>query len=459
MDNGERGVALAKEGRDDYALLPPPEDDQVEFDFLDWTVRMLRLLWRERRSVLRWTLVTAILAALAAFLIPTRYDSSAQLMPPKEGSDGTAGLIAALSAKGSDGMGVVAQNFLGIKTTGALFIGVMRSRTVEDRLVDQFNLREVYGTRTREDARKKLQKRTDLNEDRKSGLITVTVSDHDPQRAKGMATAYVEELNRLVVGLTTSSAHRERVFIEERLQSVKQDLETAEKNLSVFSSHNAVGFDLKDQSRAMVSAAADVQGQLMAAESQLQGLEQIYTDSNVRVRSQRARVAELRRQLQKLAGPQGDSNASASGSADDSSLYPSLRRLPYVGATYVDLYRRAKIQEAIYEYLTKQYEMAKVNEAKEIPSVRVLDQPEVPEKKSFPPRLLIISLGVVLGFLLGTVVATWREKWPQIPAHHPGRMLVEDAYRHIRTLAPVASVLNRARRVRVPSEVPPQREP
>src|SRR5258708_5391721 len=143
----------------------------------------------------------------------------------------------------------------------------------------------------------------------------------------------------------------------------------------------------------MVEAAATLQGQLIAAESQYEGLKQIYTGNNVRVRSVKARIDELQRQLQKLGG-KGESATSVSDLPADS-LYPSIRKLPLLGVKYADLYRRTKIQEAVLETLTKEYELAKGQEAKEIPTVKGLDAANIPDKKSYPPRLLIMFLGTV----------------------------------------------------------------
>jgi capsule polysaccharide export protein KpsE/RkpR len=190
----------------------------------------------------------------------------------------------------------------------------------------------------------------------------------------------VEELNRLVADLSTSSARRERVFLEERLQGVSRDLEDAEKNFSQFASKNSA-IDVKEQGKAMVEAAATLQGQLIAAQSQLEGFREIYTDNNPRVRTIKARIDELRRQLEKLGGKGESSTDVSSGSGE--SLYPSIRKLPLLGVTYADLYRRTRVQEAVFETLTKEYEMAKVQEAKEIPTVKVLDTPNVPDRKPF----------------------------------------------------------------------------
>ena len=152
----------------------------------------------------------------------------------------------------------------------------------------------------------------------------------------------------------------------------------------------------------MVEAAATLQGQLIAAQSEYEGLKQIYTDNNVRVRSVKARIDELQHQLEKLGG-KGESAATISDQPGDS-MYPSIRKLPLLGVEYADLYRQTRIQETVLETLTKEYELAKVQEAKEIPTVKVLDVANIPDKKSSPHRLLIILLGTALIFS-GTI--TW----------------------------------------------------
>jgi hypothetical protein len=167
-----------------------------------------------------------------------------------------------------------------------------------------------------------------------------------------------------------------------------------------------------------------LQGQLIFAESELQGLEAIYTDQNVRVRALRARVAELRSQLGKLGGQSGTGGALSSKS--DPSLYPSIRQLPVLGVTYADLYRNTKIQETVYELLTQQYELAKVQEAKEIPSVKVLDAAVVPTKKSFPPRGAFTAVGALLFFLGACAWIFANRSYGAIDPQDPRKMLAEE---------------------------------
>jgi capsule polysaccharide export protein KpsE/RkpR len=233
--------------------------------------------------------------------------------------------------------------------------------------------------------------------------------------------------------LSTSSARRERIFLEERLKAVSLDLEAAEKDFSQFSSKNTA-IDIKEQGKAMVEAAATLQGQYIAAQSELEGLKQVYTDNNVRVRSVRARIAELKRQLEKLGG-KGELPSDPSGQQADF-LYPSIRKLPLLGVTYADLYRRTRVQEAVFESLTKEYELAKVQEVKEIPTVKVLDSPNIPERKSFPPRLLIMFLGTVFAFGLATTWVFGKTAWDHTDSNNPKKAFAQEVFTTARASIP-----------------------
>ena len=393
----------------------------------------LSLLWEQRRLLFRIALYALLASTVAAFLIPARYESTARLMPPDNQSGSSLAMAAAAMSGAAGGLGGIASDLMGLKSTSDVFVGILGSRTVQDNLIQQFDLKKLYGDRRMEDARNDLANRTGISVDRKSQIITITVTDKSPQRAAAMAQAYVEELNRLVAGLSTSSARRERLFLEERLQAVSQDLEAAEKNFSQFASKNTA-IDVKEQGKAMVDAAATLQGQLIAAESELQGLKQIYTDSNVRVRSVQARIDELKHQLDKLGG-KGESMTEVSGQPGDS-LYPSIRKLPLLGVTYADLYRRTRIQEAVLETLTKEYEMAKVQEVKEIPTVKVLDAANVPDKKSFPPRLLIMFLGTFLGSCFGVLFVLGSASWNAIGPQDPGKQFATRVWVDLKAHAP-----------------------
>lgn len=403
-------------------------------------VEDVRMLWSHRKLFRRVTLYALVITILLALVIPKRYEATTQLMPPENVSSEAVALLGTLGARGSESpgivgsvggaaMGGVASDLLGMKNTGALFVTILYSRTVSDRLIEQFQLQRVYHAKLMEDARTALWERVDISADRKSGVIGITVTDRDPRRAAAMAQAYVSELNRLVAEVSTSAARRERIFLEDRLKTVKAALDNASQRFSQFASTNSA-IDVPAQGKAMVEAAAWLQGELIFAESQLRGLERIYASGNVRLQAQQARVAELKKQLEKLGG--GDL---ASDGTSDHSAYPSIRKLPLLGATYFDLYRESKIQETLYQLLTQQYELAKVEEAKQIPSVKVLDVAVVPTKKSYPPRTLIVVSGTLLSLAVTAIWIFVRGWWSRILPDDPGRELAEEMGKSFRTNA------------------------
>lgn len=375
----------------------------------------LELLWEKRGVLYRVALRALLISTLIAFLIPRRFESTVSIMPPRDSMGDTSLMLAAMAGKAAPGLGAMAGNLLGAKSTGALFVELMRSRTVQDQIVDRFGLQRVYWTRYKQDARKLLNSRTEVTEDRKSGVISLTVTDSSPQRARNIAQGYVEGLDHLVSEVSTSSARRERVFIEQRLISVKADLEGAEKQFSAFASKNTA-LDIKEQTRAMVESAAVLQGQMMAAQSELQSLEQVYTENNVRVRALRARANELKRQLEQLGGTDSSLVADATSSTE---LYPSIRKLPLLGVQWADLYRHMKVQETVYDLLTQQYELARIQEAKEIPTVNVIDPANLPEKKAYPPRLLMIVALTTLSLAVTAIIVIGSARWQEMDPRDP----------------------------------------
>ena len=411
----------------EVSLLEVPLEDSR-----GWQAERLRLLWDNRRSFLKAAAIGLLSSILVAFLIPKQYSATTQLMPPDTQSTSGMAMMAAMAARAGGGLGSMAGDLLGMKSSGALLVGVLRSQTSRDRLIQQFDLRKVYGKRLVVDARTKLDENTSISEDRKSGIITISVTDRSPRRAADLANAYVNQLNSLVAELSTSSAHRERVFLEERLKVVKRDLDDASNQFAKFSSENNT-LDIQQEGKAMLDAAGNIAGQMVAAQSQLEGLRQIYTDNNSRVRSLNAHVAELRKQLEKLGGTQGNGAEPSGGQTADHSVgknadmpYPTIRSLPLLGVKYGEFYRRAKIQETVYELLTQQYELAKVQEAKETPSVKILDPASIPEKKSFPPRLMIMLLGTLFAVSVCVVWVLGAEQWRAADPDDPRKILANE---------------------------------
>lgn len=381
------------------------------------------LLWKKRITLARGILIGSALSIAFAFAIPVRFESTVRIMPPDAQSKIGAALLA--SAIGGSSPNIGSGGLAGLVTSrspNAVFLSILGSRTAQDDLINRLDLRRVYHCKLYLDARKELVRRTKIEDDRKTGVLTLTVTADSSGRAHDMAAAYVDELNRLVVNMDTSSAHQERVFLESRLKDVKQDLDTASAQLSQFSSRNAT-MDIQGQAQVTLNATARLQGELIATESELDGLKAIYTEKNPRVEGLQARVASLRRELGKMGG-RADKNLDDPPSREP---YPSLRELPLLGATYSQLYERAKIEQTIYEVLSRQYELARVQEAEEIPAVKLLDPPNFPEKKSFPPRTLIVLLTMLLVLIGESAWIVGEEAWKSVDASHPEKAALQEA--------------------------------
>jgi capsule polysaccharide export protein KpsE/RkpR len=402
-----------------------------------WAIRAL-LLWKHRRTLARVTAISLLISLAIAFSIPKRYKSTVSIMPPDQQSSTGAMMLAALAGRsggaagGLGSLGSLAGSLLGAHTTTDLFINLLRSGTVTGELIDRFNLQHVYHKRYRIDTMKRLARNTKITEDKKSGVITLEVEDTNRERARGLAQGYLDGLDKLVTRTNDSTAHRERVFLEHRLQKVQADLERAQLEMSEFSSRRST-VDIKEQTRAMVDAGSRVQAELLVEQSGLQSLRQMYGDSNVRVRETEARIASLQGELSKMTGssaPLAAEEATDQGTNPDDggngALYPSLRQLPRLAVPYADLYRRVRVEETVFELLTQQYELARIEEAKDVPSVNVIDPPGFPEKKSWPPRLLLTLLLTFLSFAGASALILIRDHWSTVDPRDPRKMLAAE---------------------------------
>lgn len=405
----------------------------------------LHVVWSSRALLMRIAGIAFVFSAAIVLIIPKIYTSQARIMPPEMSTTNPA-MLAALAqrATGSDVLGSLALGLLGGHNNGALFIDLLQSSSVTGKLIDRFQLQSVYHKRYRVDTAKMLARRTRISQDKKSGVLTISVQDTDPVRARDMTQAYLDELNVLVNRTSRSSAHQERVFIEKRLVEVKQKLSQAQQALSEFSSsHTAI--DLKEQARATVESEAKAQGELIAAQSELNSLDQLYGDDNVRVRAAKARIASLKHELEKMGGSSAPLPAVTGADAGTAPPYLPLRQVPRLAVPYANLYREVQVQETVYNLLTQQYEIARIQEAKDVPVVNVIDAPGIPEKKSFPPRTLLTLALTLVALVISSLLLLGRHYWLLLDPGDPRRLFareVSDA------LSPLLDKLGKRRRVR-----------
>jgi uncharacterized protein involved in exopolysaccharide biosynthesis len=380
----------------------------------------IRLFWTRRRMVSRIFAVGAILTLAFAYIEPNVYTSTVSLMPPDNNST-YSGIMSALASSGTAaGLGSQA---LGLSTPSELYTSILKSRSVLDPIIAQFDLRHYYKVRYREDARKSLLDDTSVVQDRKSGIISIGVTATSPTLASNIAQQYVSELNRVVTDNSTSAARRERIFLEGRLKEVKQQLDESSRTLSLFSTKSGA-MDVTAQAKSMMDAGLKLQAELIDARSRLAALRQVYSDDNSRVRAAKARADELQHQIDAVTGTRKASNGSSGASG---STFPTVDQLPSLGVTYYDLERKVRVDEALWENLTKQYEMAKVQEAQQIPSLHVLDSPDVPERKSGPKRRFICIIGALLSFIVAGISLVASSIWDGMDSEEEPKRLLLDA--------------------------------
>lgn len=387
----------------------PAGNEEAGEDLIVKIMRFIHMCWMRRRMVLSIVGAGILISLIYALLQSNVYTSTTSLMPPDNSSPYSAMLSMLSSSSSAASLGSEA---LGLNTPGELFVSILESRNVQDAVIARFDLVRYYKVHLVADARIVLASSTSIVQDRKSGIITIGVTDASPQLACKLAQGYVEELNRVVIDDSTSAARRERIFLEERVRGVKQDLDASSKALSQFSTKNKT-IDISSQAKSMVDAGLKLQAELIDGRGQLAALRQTYSEDNYRVKAIEARNAELQRQLDAMgAAPKAAGAASDTGRSD----YPSAGELPGLGLTYYDLERKVRVDEALWEALTKQYEMAKVEEAKQIPTVRVLDVANVPSRKSAPHRSIIVIIGTMLSFVIACLAVLVLSQWEEMDA-------------------------------------------
>jgi capsule polysaccharide export protein KpsE/RkpR len=334
---------------------------------------------------------------------------------PSDSASGNSSLMGLLSTSLP---AVAGGSMLQTKTPGALLTGMLESRTLQESLVKQFDLVHHYKVSLVEDACHQLALNTVIREDVKSGITTINVKADNPALAAALTQAYVTELDRMVTNDSTSAARRERIFLEARLKEIKKDLDGSANALSAFSTKNRT-IDIPTQGKALVESEFRLQEQMTSARSELAALQQRYSADNENVRAMRARIAEIQREADKMRGA-----AQGPGLNVNDSVYPSAGELPALGVTYSDLQRRVHEEEALWGALTSQYEEAKVQEAKEIPSVRVLDAANMPQRKSGPSRKVILMVGTMLSLLAAFILVRAATFWEGLRVQDERRKLV-----------------------------------
>jgi tyrosine-protein kinase Etk/Wzc len=348
---------------------------------------LLIILHRRRRFVFFFTVGAVVLAAAAVLLIPSRYTAETAILPPGQNSSMSSALMGQLGSSGA--LASAAGASLGIKNPGDMYVSLLRSRTVEDWVIQRFGLAAMYRATKLSDARRELEGRSTVTLGIKDGLIRIDVSDRDPITAAEIANGYVEAFRKLSANLAITEASQRRVFFEQQLLDANQNLAASEEAMKRTEQSTGV-LQVDSQARSLIESAAILRGQIVAKEVQLQGMRSYATEDNPQMVTAGQQLAELKTQLATLAGT--DQNPG-------SDFIVSKGNIPEAGMEYIRKLRDVKYYETITELIAKQFEMAKLDEARQGAVIQVVDVAVPPDRRSYPKRAITIIASTMLAFI------------------------------------------------------------
>ena len=362
-----------------------PEEDGIEL------FELLLVITREKQTIMRATLAAAFLSSAIALLLPGVYSAKAVILPPQEDHSGlnlmTMSALAALSPAGG-GLG----NAIGLENPTDIYIGMLKSRSVADALIRRFKLQALYGTDSVAETREALEKQVSVTNGT-YGLITVVFEDEDAKRAADIANAYVEELESLTRRIAVTEAAQRRLFVERQIQLTQEKLAQAENALKQTQERTGV-IDLDNQGKAIIEAVAELRAQAAAKEVQISTMQSFATPRNPDLIRARQELAGLKAQIGKF------EHDNLSGNGD---IMVATGKMPEAGLEYLRKLRDMKYQQAVYEMLAKQYESARVDEARNSVVIQVVDPAVVLDKESGPRRPLIVLVATVLTLILAVM--------------------------------------------------------
>lgn len=358
-------------------------DDEIRF--LDVLIVLANHKW----LLIGLPLLCAALGLGASFVMTPSFTSTVKIMPPQQQSSGVSAMLGQLG-----GLAGMAGGIGGIKNPSDLYVGLLESRTVADNLIVRFKLKQRYDTATMDETRKALAEATQISLGKKDGFIAVSATDHDAQFAADLANAYGDQLASLTQTMALTEASQRRLFFEKQLNAAKDQL--AEAEIALRTTQEKTGMISPGaQVQAIITNAAQLKGTIAAKEVQINAMRTFASGNNPELIRAREELRSLQGQLGKL---------EKSGGTQGDFMVPT-GNIPKVGVEYVRSTRNVKYYETIFELLAKQYELAKIDEAKDSGQIQMLDKAIAAEKRSKPQRAVLTILGAVIGAVLAIVLA------------------------------------------------------
>jgi tyrosine-protein kinase Etk/Wzc len=355
--------------------------DAEEVDLLD----LLLPLLQNRRTVLKWIVSTAIITAIVVFLLPNQYEAATKIMPPQQAQSTATAMLGQLGA-----LAGLAGKDIGLKNPSDLYVGIIKSRSIADAIIQQFDLQHYFHKKHLADTRKYLESHSEV-EAGKDGLISIKYEDKDPKRAADIANAYVAQLYAVNRRLAISEASQRRLFFEKELEAEKNHLADAEVDLKQTQESTGL-IELSGQADAIIRSVAQLQSQLSGKQVQLEAMKSFATSENPDVIRTEQEIAALKTQL---------ANVELTNKLGKGNIAIPTGKIPQAGLEYIRKLREVKYHEGLFEILAKQFEAAKIDEGKNAPVIQVVDTAVVPEVKAGPHRGLIILGGAILGLIIG----------------------------------------------------------
>lgn len=388
-----RSEGTIKEMPEDFDFPPIPSMEQEDLTFLD----VLLIITQRKKLVGLVTAVCTVLALILAFALPQEYTATVIILPPQGNSSVSSMLASQLSGMNS-AMGGVAGSMLGMKNINDMYVSMLKSRSVEDAVIQRYELQAEYKKKYLADTRKALEKHAQIDGSTKDGLIRLNFDDRNPNRAAEIANGYVDQFRTLSQHLAITEASQRRVVFESQLEKTKTDLENADEALKRTQLSTGM-VQVDGQARAMIDSAAHLRAQIVAKEVQIQAMRSYAGDENPALTQAQTELDGLRAQFNKMVGTKGSS-------ADD--VFLPKGQVPEAGLEYVRRLRDVKYYEAIFDILAKQLELAKLDEAREGAFIQIVDPAVAPEQKSFPKRGMFIIAGLAGGFTFGIMFALFQ---------------------------------------------------
>jgi uncharacterized protein involved in exopolysaccharide biosynthesis len=398
---------------------PMVDERNVDSSLADNEVSVLDilvLLLERKRFIVRFVVSAALLSTVVAFLLPVRYEAKIMLLPPQQNSSIASSLMGQLGGMGALGsLASLAGGGLNLKNPADMYVSLLTSRTIEDAMIQRFDLKKEYHEKRMSDARKEFERRTTVVAGAKDGLIRITIEDRDQKRVADLANGWVDEFRKLSATLAITEAARRRLFFEQQVQQAKDKLTEAEEAMTRTEQSTGV-LQIDSQAKALIESAALLRAQVVAKQVQIESMRSFATDDNPNLILAKQELASLQSQLDRVAGSQPDTG---------SDINLSKGRVTQSGMEYVRRYRDLRYQETVFELLAKEFEVAKLDEAREGSIIQVVDAAVPPDKRSSPHRLLIVIASTVLAFFLAVFWVWLRKRWDAVFEHPENRMRLE----------------------------------